>query len=304
MTAKVFIDGEFGTTGLQIRARLEDRRDITLISLPEAQRKSRAARLDAFAEADLGVLCLPDDAVRDIAPELSALPVRLIDASTAHRTDPDWVFGFPEMTAGQRARIAAAKSVANPGCYSTGAIALLRPLVEAGLIAPDDPLTINAISGYTGGGKAMIADFETGKVTGAFVYKTDQTHKHLPEIVALAGLTRRPIFVPQVGNYAQGMIVQVPLHLPPEGPAQAFEALARHYGTSGFVEVTRREDMPARLDPRALNGTNRMVLCVDGDGQTGATVLIAMLDNLGKGASGAAVQNLNIMLRRDEATGL
>jgi N-acetyl-gamma-glutamyl-phosphate reductase len=304
MTAKVFIDGEVGTTGLQIRARLADRPDIALISLPEAHRKSREARLEAFSQADLAIFCLPDDAVRDIAPDLAQMPVRLIDASTAHRTDPDWAFGFPEMTADQRDRIAAAKAVSNPGCYSTGAISLIRPLIEAGLLAADHPVTINALSGYTGGGKAMIAEFETGAVTGGFVYKTDQTHKHLPEIVTHTGMTRRPIFVPQVGNYAQGMIVQVPLHLEPGGPTRAFEALMAHYGTSGFVEVARREDMPARLDPQALNGTNRMVLTVDGDAATGATVLIAMLDNLGKGASGAAVQNLNIMLGLDEVLGL
>jgi N-acetyl-gamma-glutamyl-phosphate reductase len=296
MTAKVFIDGEVGTTGLQIRARLAERRDIALISLPEARRKSRAARLQAFGEADVAILCLPDDAVRDIVPDLAEMPVRLIDASTAHRTDPDWVFGFPEMTAGQRDRIAAARRVSNPGCYSTGAIALLRPLVEAGVLAADAPVTINAISGYTGGGKALIAEFEVGEVTGGFVYKTDQTHKHLPEIVAHSGLTRKPIFMPQVGHYAQGMIVQVPLHLDPGAPGRAFDALAAHYRGPGAVEVTRRADLPARLDPQALNGTNRMVLTVDGDPETGATVLIAVLDNLGKGASGAAVQTLDILL--------
>ncbi|MFW5642016.1 MAG: N-acetyl-gamma-glutamyl-phosphate reductase [Roseicyclus sp.] len=304
MTAKVFIDGEVGTTGLQIRARLERRRDIALISLSEQNRKSRLARIGAFGEADVAILCLPDDAVREIAPDLRGMPVRLIDASTAHRTDAAWVYGFAEMTAGQRDRIAQAKAVSNPGCYSTGAIALLRPLVEAGVLAADHPVTINAVSGYTGGGKAMIAEFEAGAVTGGFVYKTDQTHKHLPEIVAHAGLARRPIFVPQVGHYAQGMIVQVPLHLPPGGPARAFDALAAHYGASGFVAVTRRADLPARLDPQALNGTNRMVLTVDGDPETGATVLIAILDNLGKGASGAAVQNLNIMLGLPETEGL
>jgi N-acetyl-gamma-glutamyl-phosphate reductase len=292
----VFIDGEVGTTGLQIRARLAERRDIALVSLPEARRKSRAARLQAFGEADVAILCLPDDAVRDIVPDLAEMPVRLIDASTAHRTDPDWVFGFPEMTAGQRDRIAAARRVSNPGCYSTGAIALLRPLVEAGVLAADAPVTINAISGYTGGGKALIAEFEVGEVAGGFVYKTDQTHKHLPEIVAHSGLTRKPIFVPQVGHYAQGMIVQVPLHLDPGAPGRAFDALAAHYRGPGAVEVTRRADLPARLDPQALNGTNRMVLTVDGDQETGATVLIAMLDNLGKGASGAAVQTLDILL--------
>ena len=304
MTAKVFIDGEVGTTGLQIRARLENRPDITLISLPEESRKSRLARIGAFGEADIAILCLPDDAVREIAPDLRGMPVRVIDASTAHRTDPGWVFGFAEMAAGQREAIAGAKCVSNPGCYPTGAIALIRPLLEAGIVAPDAPITINALSGYTGGGKSMIGEFESGSVTGGFVYATGQTHKHLPEIVARSGLTRKPIFVPQVGPYAQGMIVQVPLHLSPGGVDTAMAALKAHYGSAGFVEVVERDALAARIDPQMLNGTNRMVLTVDGDRETGATVLIAILDNLGKGASGAAVQNLNIMLGLDEATGL
>ena len=304
MTAKVFIDGEVGTTGLQIRARLETRPDISLISLPEESRKSRLARIGAFGEADIAILCLPDDAVKEIAPDLRGMPVRVIDASTAHRTDPDWTFGFAEMAPAQREAIAGAKTVSNPGCYSTGAIALIRPILDAGIIAPDDPITINAVSGYTGGGKSMIAEFESGEVTGGFVYKTDQTHKHLPEIVARTGLTRKPIFVPQVGQYAQGMIVQVPLFLAPGGMAAAMQALKAHYGASGFVEVVEREALGPRIDPQGLNGTNRMQLTVDGDPETGATVLIAVLDNLGKGASGAAVQNLNIMLGLDEATGL
>jgi N-acetyl-gamma-glutamyl-phosphate reductase len=242
--------------------------------------------------------------VHEIAPDLRDMPVRVIDASTAHRTDPDWVFGFAELAPGQRDAIAGAKTVSNPGCYSTGAIALIRPLLDAGLIAPDNPITINALSGYTGGGKSMIAEFESGAVTGGFVYKTDQTHKHLPEIVARTGLTRKPIFVPQVGQYAQGMIVQVPLFLAPGGAEAAMQALTAHYGTSGFVEVVERAALGPRIDPQMLNGTNRMQLTVDGDPETGATVLIAVLDNLGKGASGAAVQNLNIMLGLDEATGL
>jgi N-acetyl-gamma-glutamyl-phosphate reductase len=304
MTAKVFIDGEVGTTGLQIRARLENRPDISLISLPEENRKSRLSRIGAFGEADIAILCLPDAAVHEIAPDLRDMPVRVIDASTAHRTDPDWVFGFAELAPGQRDAIAGAKTVSNPGCYSTGAIALIRPLLDAGLIAPDNPITINALSGYTGGGKSMIAEFESGAVTGGFVYKTDQTHKHLPEIVARTGLTRKPIFVPQVGQYAQGMIVQVPLFLAPGGAEAAMQALTAHYGTSGFVEVVERAALGPRIDPQMLNGTNRMQLTVDGDPETGATVLIAVLDNLGKGASGAAVQNLNIMLGLDEATGL
>jgi N-acetyl-gamma-glutamyl-phosphate reductase len=304
MTAKVFIDGEVGTTGLQIRARLEGRRDIALISLQEESRKSRLARIGAFGEADVAILCLPDAAVHEIAPDLRNMPVRVIDASTAHRTDPDWVFGFPEMAKGQRERIAGAKFVSNPGCYSTGAIALLRPLVDAGLIAPDHPITINALSGYSGGGKSMIAEFEDGRVSGGFVYATGQKHKHLPEIVARAGLTRKPIFVPQVGPFAQGMIVQVPLHLALGGPAAAFAALEAHYAGARFVEVVERAALGDRIDPQALNGTNRMQLTVDGDPETGATVLIAVLDNLGKGASGAAVQNLDIMLGLDEGAGL
>ncbi|MDG4649039.1 N-acetyl-gamma-glutamyl-phosphate reductase [Roseibacterium sp. SDUM158017] len=304
MTAKVFIDGEVGTTGLQIRGRLEGREDITLISLPEQSRKSRLARIGAFGEADIAILCLPDAAVHEIAPDLRHMPVRVIDASTAHRTDPDWAFGFAEMAPGQRARIAEAKCVSNPGCYSTGAIALIRPLVDAGLIAPDHPLTINAVSGYSGGGKSMIAEFESGAVSGGFVYATGQTHKHLPEIVTHARLARRPIFVPQVGQFAQGMIVQVPLHLAPGGPAAALAALGAHYEGARFVEVVERADLGERIDPQRLNGTNRMQLTVDGDAATGATVLIAVLDNLGKGASGAAVQNLDIMLGLDEGAGL
>ena len=304
MAAKVFIDGEVGTTGLQIRARLERRADITLISLPEDQRKSRLARLGAFAQADVAILCLPDAAVHEIAPDLRDLPCRVIDASTAHRTDLAWEFGFPELDAGARGRIAAAKNVSNPGCYSTGAIALLKPMIDAGLVAPDHPITINAVSGYSGGGKAMIADFEEGRVQGGFVYATSQHHKHLPEIMARAGLLRKPIFVPQVGQFAQGMIVQVPLHLPPGGPAAAMAALRDHYAGQHFVQVVERAAMSDRIDPQRLNNTNRMELTVDGDLETGATVLIAVLDNLGKGASGAAVQNLNLLLGLDEALGL
>lgn len=304
MTAKVFIDGEIGTTGLQIRARLDARADITLISLPEEHRKSRLARLGAFAESDVAILCLPDAAVHDIAPDLAHLPCRVIDASTAHRTDPNWEFGFPELDAGARARIAAAKYVSNPGCYSSGAIALIKPLVDAGVIAPDHPVTINAVSGYSGGGKAMIAEFETGAITGGFVYATGQHHKHLPEIVMRGGLARKPIFVPQVGHFAQGMIVQIPLHLPPGGPGMALDALRAHYAGQRFVQVLDRAELGDRIDPQRLNNTNKMELTVDGDPDTGATVLVAVLDNLGKGASGAAVQSLNILLGLDEATGL
>lgn len=304
MTATIFVDGEAGTTGLQIRARLQGRDDITLLSLPDADRKSRDARLAAFAAADVSILCLPDAAVHEIAPDLRKMDVRVIDASTAHRTDPDWVFGFPEVAPGARDQIANARRVSNPGCYSTGAIALLRPLIDAGVIAPDHPVTINALSGYSGGGKAMIAAFESGETTGGFVYATGQRHKHLPEIVARSGLSRRPIFVAQVGQFSQGMIVQVPLHLKPGGPEQAMEVLADRYAGQRFVQVVPRDELGDQIDPQQLNDTNLLKLSVDGDAETGATVLIAVLDNLGKGASGAAVQSLNLMIGADEGTGL
>ena len=224
---------------------------------------------------------------------------------TAHpEPTPAGAFGFPEMDAGARAMIAAAKQVSNPGCYSTGAIALLKPMIDAGLLAPDHPVTINALSGYSGGGKAMIAEFESGALQGGFVYATGQNHKHLPEIVARTGLTRKPIFVPQVGQFAQGMIVQVPLHLDPGSPQTALDALRAHYAGQRFVQVVDRATLGDRIDPQRLNGTNVMELTVDGDPETGATILIAVLDNLGKGASGAAVQSLNILLGIDEATGL
>ena len=304
MPAQVFIDGEAGTTGLQIRARLDGRADVALISLSEADRKDRGARLAAHARADVSILCLPDAAVHDIAADLSSMAARVIDASTAHRTDPDWVYGFPELDRDARARIARASRVSNPGCYPTGAIGLLRPLLEAGIVAPDDPVTINALSGYTGGGKAMIAEFEGGTVTGGFVYATSQHHKHLPEILAHSGLARTPIFVPQVGNFAQGMIVQVPLHLAPGRLAEVQDVLRAWYDGQRFVRVVDRAEWGGRIDPQRLNDSNLMELCVDGDPETGATVLIAVLDNLGKGASGAAVQSLNLMLGLDEATGL
>lgn len=305
MTHKVFIDGEVGTTGLQIRARLEGRDDIRLITLGDADRKDTRARLAAFAEADVGILCLPDAAAVEIVAALAGTGTRLIDASTAHRVHPDWVFGFAELDSDLRARIAGGQFVSNPGCYSTGAIALLHPLVKRGLIAADQALAINAISGYSGGGKAMIAEFESGQTDGSFIYATDQQHKHLPEIIAHAGLSRRPVFVPSVGPYEQGMIVQIPLPFLEAGQGAAIKAaLADHYAGSRFVSVVSPEHYGLRIDPRRLNGSNRMELSVHGNPDTGGAVLIALLDNLGKGASGAAVQNLNIMLGLDEGLGL
>jgi len=300
MTAKVFIDGEAGTTGLQIHARLAARADIELIRLDDVSRKDHAARRDALHTADIAVLCLPDAAACEAVTLLGNAPTRLIDASTAHRVDPTWTYGFPEMTKGQAGRITEARFVTNPGCYPTGAIALIRPLREAGLLPADHPLSINALSGYTGGGKAMIAAFEGDASPAGFVYATDQTHKHLPEMAHYAMLDDAPIFVPSVGRFAQGMIVQVPLHLAhlPGAPSLSalYEVLAAHYEAAEFIEVAPMTDKQGRIDPEALNGTNMLRLHVLGNAANGQAVLAAVLDNLGKGASGAAVQNLNLML--------
>ncbi|EKE45271.1 ArgC-1 [Oceaniovalibus guishaninsula JLT2003] len=301
--ARVFIDGEVGTTGLQIRQRLAGRSDIDLISLSDDRRKDISARLEACIAADVAILCLPDDAAREVVKAVQGHDVRLIDASTAHRIAEGWVFGFAELTPDQRRTIAAADRVSNPGCYSTGAIALLRPLVDAGLVAPDAAVSINAVSGYSGGGKAMIAEFEADTAPPLFVYGTDQHHKHLPEIMQHGGLSRRPVFSPSVGNFAQGMIVQIPMAVGPGDIARLRSALADRYADAQFVEVADGP-APKRLDPTELNGTNLMRLHVGGDDDLRTAVLYAQLDNLGKGASGAAVQALNLMLGQPEETGL
>ena len=306
MAAKIFIDGEHGTTGLQIRSRMESRRDVEMLSIPHEERRNAAMREDMLNSADIAILCLPDDASREAVAMLSGNnKVRVIDTSTAYRTDPDWAYGFAEMDKAQAERIRAARHVANPGCYPTGAIGLIRPLRAVGILPDSYPVTINAVSGYTGGGKNMIAQMEDASREDHidapyFLYGLNLKHKHVPEMTTHGLLARPPIFSPSVGRFAQGMLVQVPLYLEELEGGQTAESihatLAEYYAGQDIVQVMPLEQSAAlpRVNAEELAGQDIMKLYVFGSSDH--VNLVAQLDNLGKGASGAAVQNMDLML--------
>lgn len=315
MSPTVFIDGESGTVGLEIRQRLAGRADLEILSIDPERRRDPDARRECLNAADAVILCLPDDAAREAVGLVESNVVKVIDASTAHRTASGWTYGFPELAAGQREAIAASHRIANPGCWPTGFLALVRPLVGAGILPADWPVTVHGVSGYSGGSKSMIAEFEDPSAPDYTevpfrLYGLGLAHKHVPEMQVHAGLTRAPLFSPAVGRYRQGMLVETPLQLEAlparPSPADVRACLAEAYAGEAFVEVATAEATAglATLDPEGLNGGNRMQLFVFGGAQTGQARLVALLDNLGKGAAGAAVQNLNLALGLPEGAGL
>ena len=316
MPPKIYIDGQAGTTALRIRDWLAGRNDLEVVTLPEELRKDPTARKKALQDASIVLLCLPDDAAKEAAVWLADSPVRILDASTAHRVTDGWVYGLPELVAGQREQIAKAKRVANPGCYSSAAILLMRPLVDAGLIAPDTPLAIHALSGYSGGGRSLIERWEDPKkklinLPHEAPYSIGKLHKHIPEIMRYGALSAEPQFLPNVGPFRCGMRVQIMIpakSLPKAATGHAmWEALAGRYDKEIFVAVEPLTDASefdeSSFDPQEFNDTNRISLCVLPH-QSGHVLLMARLDNLGKGAAGVAIQNLNLMLGVDEGTGL